>query len=237
MDERKRLVLAADDDPDLLTLVSVALRLEDYRVVPASDGVEAVQIVRDQMPALVILDVMMPGLDGYTVCQRIRQLSDVPVIMLTAKSDTTDIVRALDLGADDYVVKPFDVNELVARVKAVLHRTRLPADTPDNTLVSGDIVVHLTQPLVNIAGQETPLPPIEYQLLCLLVRNAGRVITRGHLLAQVWGTEYCGEDTHILEAAIARLRRRLTNGGVDRDYIVTRRGIGYSFNASCGSPV
>jgi two-component system KDP operon response regulator KdpE len=192
-------------------------------------------MVRDERPALVVLDIMMPGVDGYTVCQMVRSFSEVPIVMLTAKGGVHDIVRGLDLGADDCVVKPFNVNELAARVKRVLRRTRLPQETQQTMFVSGDLVIDYALRMVRIADREMALPPIEYRLLCLLATNAGKVITYGHLLTEVWGPEYHGEDTHILEAAIARLRRRLGDGAGDRKYIATRRGIGYCFNASSGS--
>lgn len=227
---QKPLVLVVDDDVDVLKLVSVALRLEDFRVSAAADGSQALQLVRDERPALVVLDIMMPGTDGYTVCERIRRFSEVPIIMLTAKAATDDIVRGLDLGADDYVLKPFNVNELVARVRTVLHRTESRQEVPQTMLVFGDLVIDYAQRLVRIADTETVLPPIEYRLLHLLASNAGKVITYGHLLTEVWGPEYHGEDTHILEAAIARLRKRLGDGSGSRNYIATKRGIGYLFN-------
>ena len=237
MQEQKRLILVADDDPNILKLVSVALRLEDYRVLTAADGSEALYLARDEHPDLVILDVMMPGMDGYSVCRGIRHLSDVPIILLTAKAGIDDIVRGLNLGADDYIVKPFNVRELAARVKTVLHRTRPRQEVRQEMIVSGALVIDSAQHLVRIADKETPLPPIEYRLLCLLACNAGKVITYSHLLTEVWGPEYYGEDIHILEAAIARLRRRLADGCGDHNYIGTRRGIGYYFSApSGGSP-
>jgi DNA-binding response OmpR family regulator len=234
MHEQEKLILVVDDDPGVLDLVSVALRLEGFRVTAAAEGNCALRLARDEQPALVILDVMMPGADGYVVCHGIRQFSDVPIIMLTAKGGTDDIVHGLDLGADDYVVKPFDVNELAARVKTVLHRSRPRHEMKQNTPVSGDLFIDFGQHSVKVADRETPLPPIGYRLLCLLAGNAGRVVTYGHLLSQVWGPEYRGEDIHVLEAAVARLRKRLADGCGDHNYIGTRRGIGYFFNAPNG---
>jgi len=160
MHEKERLILVADDDEDILKLVSVALRLEEFRVLTALDGNEALHLARDEHPDLVILDVMMPAGDGYSVCRRIRELSDVPIIMLTAKAGVDDIVRGLDLGADDYVVKPFSVNELAARVKTVLHRASCRHEVPQKTLAIGDLVIDFGQRLVRMADTETPLPPI-----------------------------------------------------------------------------
>jgi DNA-binding response OmpR family regulator len=234
MQGQKSLVLVVDDDPEILRLVSLNLRLEGFRAITTADSSEAVHLVRDEQPALVLLDIMMPGTDGFRVCQQIREFSEVPIIMLTAKGGVDDIVRGLDLGADDYVVKPFSVSELAARVKTVLHRTTMPQETPQTTFTSGELVIDFGQHLVRIADREAALPPIEYRLLCLLASNAGRVITYGHLLTEVWGPEYYGDDIHILEAAVARLRKRLANGSGDHNYIATRRGIGYFFNAPDG---
>jgi DNA-binding response OmpR family regulator len=231
MQEQKSLALVVDDDPEILRLVSLNLRLENFCAITTADSSEALQLVRDEQPALVLLDIMMPGTDGFRVCQQIREFSEVPIIILTAKGDVNEITRGLDLGADDYVVKPFNVNELAARVKAVLHRTKSPQETPQTTVASGKLVIDFAQRLVRIGDSEAALPPIEYRLLRLLASNAGKVITHGHLLTEVWGPEYYGEATHIIEAAVARLRRRLVNSFGNHEYIGTRRGIGYFFNA------
>ena len=231
MQEQIPLVVVVDDDPEILKLVSLSLRLEGFRATTTADSSEAVQLVRDEQPALVLLDIMMPGTDGFRVCQQIREFSEVPIIILTARDDVNEITRGLDLGADDYVVKPFNVNELAARVKAVLHRTKSPQETPQTTVASGGLVIDLGQHLVRIDDREAVLPPIECRLLCLLASNAGKVITHGHLLTEVWGPEYYGEATHIIEAAVARLRRRLANSFGNYEYVGTKRGIGYFFNA------
>jgi len=234
MQEQIPLVVVVDDDPEILKLVSLSLRLEGFRATTTADSSEAVQLVRDEQPMLVLLDIMMPGTDGFRVCQQIREFSEVPIIILTARDDVNEITRGLDLGADDYMVKPFNVNELAARVKTVLHRTKSPQGTPQTTFASGDLVIDLAQHMVRIGDREVVLPNIECRLLCLLASNAGKVITYGHLLTEVWGPEYYGDDTHILEAAVARLRKRLANGSGNHDYIATRRGIGYFFNAPDG---
>jgi len=231
MQEQRPLVLVVDDDPETLKLVSLSLRLEGFRAITTADSSEALHLVRDEQPALVLLDIMMPGTDGFGVCQRIREFSEVPIIILTARDDVNEITRGLDLGADDYMVKPFNVNELAARVKTVLHRTKIPQETPQTTVASGELVIDFAQRLVRIGDSEAALPPIEYRLLSLLAGNAGKVVTYGHLLTEVWGPEYHGDDIHILEAAVARLRKRLANGSGDHSYIATKRGIGYFFNA------
>lgn len=225
---QKSLIIVVDDDPGILKLVSLNLQLEGFRVVTAADGKEAVQLVHDEQPALVLLDIMMPVMDGFQACERIREFSEVPIIMLTAKGGIEDVVRGLDTGADDYVVKPFSINELVARVKAVLHRTKFPQEMPQPSFASGDLNIDFAQHQVKIGDSEIVLPPTEYRILCLLARNAGRVITHEQLLTEVWGREYRG-DTHILQVAIARLRKRLGDDPGNPKYIATRPGIGYTF--------
>jgi DNA-binding response OmpR family regulator len=225
---QKSLIVVVDDDPGILKLVSLNLQLEGFRVVTAADGKEAVQLVHDEQPALVLLDVMMPVMDGFQACERIREFSEVPIIMLTAKGGIEDVVRGLDTGADDYVVKPFSINELVARVKAVLHRTKFPQEMPQPAFASGDLCIDFAQHQVKISDSEIVLPPTEYRILCLLARNAGRVITHEQLLTEVWGREYRG-DTHILQVAVARLRKRLGDDPSNPKYIATRPGIGYTF--------
>jgi DNA-binding response OmpR family regulator len=225
---QKPLIVVVDDDPGVLKLVSVNLQLEDFRVMTGVDGKEAVQLVRDEQPSLVLLDIMMPVMDGFQACERIREFCEVPIIMLTAKGSIEDIVRGLDTGADDYVVKPFSINELVARVKAVLHRTKFPQEIPQPAFAAGDLSIDYAQHQVKIGDNEIVLPPTEYRILCLLARNAGRVITHEQLLTEVWGREYRG-DTHILQVAVARLRKRLDDDPGNPRYIATRPGIGYTF--------
>ncbi len=225
---QKSLIVVVDDDPGILKLVTLNLQLEGFRVITATDGKEAVKLVQDEQPSLVLLDIMMPVMDGFQACARIREFSEVPIIMLTAKGSIEDIVKGLDTGADDYVVKPFSINELVARVKAVLHRTKFPQEVPQPAFASGDLSIDFAQHQVRISGEEVILPPTEYRILCLLARNAGRVITHEHLLTEVWGREYRG-DTHILQVAVARLRKRLGDDPGDPKYIATRPGIGYTF--------
>ncbi len=225
---QKSLIVVVDDDPGILKLVSLNLQLEGFRVITAADGKDAVKLIQDEQPSLVLLDIMMPVMDGFQACERIREFSEVPIIMLTAKGGIEDIVRGLDMGADDYVVKPFSINELVARVKAVLHRTKFPQEVPQPAFASGDLSIDFAQHQVKISEREIVLPPTEYRILCLLARNAGRVITHEHLLTEVWGREYRG-DTHILQVAVARLRKRLGDDPGNPKYIATRPGIGYTF--------
>ena len=228
MPYRKLLVLVVDDDPGLLKLVRVNLEMEGYSVITALDGETALQLTNDEKPALILLDIMMPGMDGFQVCEYVRQTSEVPIIMLTAKGRQEEIVHGLDIGADDYVVKPFGVKELLSRVKAVLRRKKFPKEMPQPLFTSGELCIDFSGHQVTVDGKEVVLPPTEYRVLCLLARNAGRVITLNYLLAEIWGDKYLG-DIHILQVAIARLRKKIGDDASNPKYIFTRPGIGYTF--------
>ena len=230
MPQRKPLILVVDDDPGILKLVTLNLELEGYQVITASDGKTALQLIENEQPTLVILDVMMPGMGGFEVCQQIRGFSDVPIVMLTAMGGENDIVHGLNLGADDYVAKPFNPGELAARVKAVLRRARKPGEEAPPAFCVGGLVVDVSQNLVTMAGKEISLPRTECRLLCVLARHAGRVMTYEHLLTEVWGDEYTRFDIRVLEAAVSRLRGKLAQGGGAHHYIVSQKGIGYFFN-------
>ncbi len=230
MPVKKTTIVAADDDPQLLRLVTRNLEFEEYEVLPASDGVLALEQVEAHSPDLVLLDVMMPRMDGFTVCQRIREFSTVPIIIVTARGQDQDKVRGLDLGADDYLTKPFSVDELLARVRAVLRRAQFTANEHTHvlrtTITIGDLAVDYAQHLVTMAGQEVPLTPIEYRLLTYLAQNAGRVVTQDLLLEHVWGSEYLGES-HMLQVNINRLRRKIEADPTHPRYLLTKVGIGY----------
>ncbi len=228
MPHRKPVVLVVDDDPGILKLVSLNLELEGYQVLTANEGKLAVQIVENDQPTLVILDIMMAGMDGFQVCQRVREFSEVPIIMLTAKGRVEDVIHGLDVGADDYVVKPFSTDELLARVRAVLRRARFPEEMPQPPFAAGDLTIDFSRHQVNIDDTEVVLTPTEYRILCMLARNAGKALTQDQLLTEVWGQEYCG-DTHILQVAVARLRKKLNDDPGSPKYILTRPGIGYMF--------
>jgi len=228
MSRRKRLVLVVDDDPGLLKLVSRTLEVHDYQVITASDGRSGLQLVEDEEPTLVLLDIMMPGLDGFQVCERIRDFSRVPIIMLTAKGRVEDVVHGLDLGADDYVTKPFSTGELLARVKAVLRRAKFPEEMPQPPFTSGELCIDFASHRVTVAGEEVALTPTEYGILCLLARNAGRMVTQDQLLAEIWGPGYRG-DIHILQVAVARMRKKIRDDPTSPRYIVTRSSVGYMF--------
>ena len=221
-------ILVVDDDPGLQKLVRVNLEARGYQVSVASDGESGLRALAEAEPALVILDVVLPGIDGFETCRRVRAASGVPVIMLTAKDQEEDVVRGLEAGADDYVTKPFGVDVLVARVRAVLRRIRLPEEMPQPPFRCGDLLIDFEHHQVTAGGQELALTAIEYKLLSLLVRNAGRVLTQDQLLERIWGWEYRGER-HILQVAIARLRQKIGDDPHNPTYIMTRIGIGYAF--------
>ena len=231
MSAKKTTILAADDDPQLLRLVTRNLQLEGYDALGASDGQQALELIESNPPDLVLLDVMMPKMDGFTVCYRVREFSSVPIIILTARGQDQDKVRGLDLGADDYLTKPFSVDELLARVRAVLRRSEFTAREKAQglraTITTGDLTVDYSQHLVTLAGHEIPLTPTEYRILAYLAQNAGRVVTQDLLLEHVWGSEYLGES-HMLQVNVNRLRHKLEIDPTQPRYILTKAGVGYS---------
>lgn len=234
MSAKKTTILTADDDPQLLRLVSRNLQLDGYDVLTAADGQQALELIEARSPDLVLLDVMMPRLDGFSVCQRVREFSSVPIIILTARGNDQDKIRGLDLGADDYLTKPFSVEELLARVRAVLRRAQLSTIDASQALRSrvtiGDLTVDYAQHQVMMSGREVELTPIEYRLLAYLAQNAGRIVTQDLLLEHVWGAEYLGES-HLLQVNINRLRRKLEPDATRPRYIQTKTGVGYLLNA------
>ncbi|HEY7975725.1 MAG TPA: response regulator transcription factor [Ktedonobacterales bacterium] len=235
MPAKKTTILAADDDPQLLRLVTRNLELEGYEVRAVSDGQQALDEIGRQVPNLVLLDVMMPRLDGFTVCERVREFSPVPIIILTARGQDQDKIRGLDLGADDYLTKPFSVDELVARVRAVLRRSQLTLlETGQglrSTLAIGDMTIDFAQHLVKMRGVEVALTPIEYRLIAYLAQNAGRVVTQDLLLEHVWGDEYIGES-HMLQVNINRVRKKIEPDPATPHYLLTKVGVGYVMPAN-----
>jgi DNA-binding response OmpR family regulator len=228
---KQTMVLVVDDDPQMQRLVVRNLQLEGYATLTAANGQEGVERVREQTPDLILMDVMMPKMDGFTACQQIRSFSLIPIIMLTARGRDEDKVRGLDAGADDYLTKPFSVEELLARVRAVLRRAdyrQEAAQATPATLTIGDITIDFSQHLVQRDGEEIALTPTEYHLFAYLVENAGRVLTQTMLLEQVWGQEYANEY-HMLQVNINRLRRKVEADPAHPRYILTKSGVGYSF--------
>jgi len=222
-------VLVIDDDVALTRVIQLGLEQEGYEVIVADSGIEGLRQAYDAHPDLVILDVMMPGLDGWKTCQRLREISDVPIIMLTAKDGEVDVIKGLELGADDYITKPFSTEELVARMRALLRRARLPSSPHRPTVYTdGELVVDFSKHRVMVRGKRVNLTPTEFRLLSCLVRNAGRVIPHETLLAQVWGPEYIGEIQY-LKLYIRYLRQKIEKDPSKPQYILTEWGIGYYF--------
>jgi two-component system KDP operon response regulator KdpE len=222
-------ILVVDDEARYIRAIRFNLEASGYEVTTAQDGETAIALVSDGAPDLVLLDVKMPGMDGLEVCQRIREFSAIPIIMLTALAQDTDKVKGLDTGADDYVTKPFSAEELLARVRAVLRRVDLgkhPEAPP--VFEAGDLRVDFARQRVFVSGQEVDLTPTEYRLLSELVRQVGRVLVPEHLLAKVWGVGYEGE-TSLVWQAIHRLRRKIEPDAKSPQYIQTKPGVGYVF--------
>ncbi len=222
----KTRVLVVDDEPQTVKYVAANLRARGYDVITAQDDREALRLFRETPVDLVILDIMMPGPDGFEVCQAIRRESDVPIIMLSARGQEKDIVRALNLGADDYLTKPFGVEEMLARIQAVLRRTTRTAYTPRPPVRIGDLEIDFGQRRVTVGGREVHLTPTEYDLLATLALNAGRVLPHRTLLQTVWGPEY-GAETEYLWAYIRRLRQKIEPDPQNPIYIRTQPGVGY----------
>jgi len=218
-------ILAVDDEPRYLRIIRFNLEREGYRVTCVASGEEALAFFSEQEPSLVLLDVMLPGLDGFEVCSRIREISTKPIIMLTAKGADEDKVRGLRLGADDYVTKPFSAEELVARVEAVLRRA--DATSPrEAALEVGELRIDYPAKQVTLRGADVRLSPTEYRLLCCLAASPGVVLGRDELLEKVWGLAYRGED-EILRVTLWRLRQKLEDDPSSPRFILTRPGMGY----------
>lgn len=226
MPSKKISILVVDDDARMLRMVQQILELERYRVLTAVNGESALAVFDEEPPALVLLDIMMPGMDGFTVCRRIREFSQVPIIMVSAKHNDTEKVEGLDAGADDYVTKPFSSPELAARVRAALRRTATQGDSSGSSFRSGELVIDFTRRRVNVGKTEMNLTSVEYKLLSYLAQNSGRVVTPDQIMEAVWGEEYIGEN-HVLHVNISRLRQKLGDTGKTPQYILTRPGIGY----------
>jgi len=225
-------ILIVDDDPGVLKFVRANLQARDCETLIATDGTEALRVIEKELPDLVILDIMMPKMDGFEVCRRIRQWSQIPIIMLSARHDIEEKIKCLNAGADDYITKPFGINELMARVTAVLRRAKEVGTTPAMpSFTSGDLTINFVERRVTVAGREVKLTPTEYSLLQELVLNAGKVFPHSTLLSRVWGPEYSGEREY-LRVFIGRLRKELETDTQKPKYIVTIPGVGYQFQTA-----
>ena len=227
--EPRRRILVVDDEPRMIRFIQMNLELEGYSVSQATNGFEALNKVKDELPDLVILDVMMHDMDGFETLRLLREVSAIPVIMLTVKADEEDKVKGLELGADDYMTKPFSPRELSSRVKAVLRRAELPSPVEKSGLKIDDYLqIDFDRRLVIAGGREIKLRPTEYRLLYHLVNNAGRIMPHDMLLAKAWGYEY-REETHYLRLYITYLRQKIEPDPANPRYILTERGVGYRF--------
>ncbi len=222
-------ILVVDDEPRMIHFIRLNLEHDGFEVAEAANGLAALQQLRDTLPDLMLLDVAMPELDGFETLRMLREISSVPVIMLTARGDEDDRVRGLELGADDYVTKPFSPRELVSRVRAVLRRTEIAAPADKATIqVDERLSLNFDRREVLVEGRPVKLRPTEYRLLYHLVQNAGWVVPHDQLLAKVWGYEY-REETHYLRLYINYLRQKLEPDPANPRYILTERGVGYRF--------
>ncbi len=224
----RQVALVVDDEPETVKYVGANLKARGFEVLTAGDGTEALKVAEENAVDLILLDLSMPGPDGFEVCQRIRSYSDVPIIILSARGREQDKVKALDLGADDYLTKPFGVEELMARVRATLRRTRQEGSGTLPPFTSGGLAIDFASRRVTLNEEEVKLTPTEYNLLLLLARNAGKVLTHRTLLIGVWGPDY-GQENEYLWAYVRRLRKKLEPKLDQPTYILTEPGVGYRF--------
>ncbi len=220
-------ILVVDDDLNICELLRLYLTKEGYNVVIANDGQSAVTTFQEESPSLVLLDIMLPKLDGWQVCREIRKISETPIIMLTAKGEVFDRVLGLELGADDYVVKPFDTKEIVARIKAVLRRSASSASEEIKEVHYDKLSINLTNYELKVGGVQIDTPPKEMELIFHLAKNPNRVFTRDQLLDEVWGYDYYG-DSRTVDVHVKRLREKL-EGASDKWELRTVWGVGYKF--------
>lgn len=222
-------ILAVDDEQRMVRFIQLNLEQDGFQVITAYNGKEALEQVRTQLPDLILLDIMMPDLNGFEVLRKIREVSTVPVIMLTAKGEEDDRIQGLELGADDYITKPFSPRELVSRIRAVLRRTKtFQEDQVDRVEVDDRLTIDFSRREVWVEGEKVDLRPTEYRLLYHLVQNAGWVNTHEQLLSKVWGFEY-QDEPHYVRLYVNYLRKKLEEDPSNPKYILTERGVGYRF--------
>ncbi len=227
-------VLVVDDESNIVDILTANLERNGYEVIAAYDGHQALQLALNENPDLILLDCMLPGMDGFDVCRKVRLHSSVPIIMLTAKSEEIDKVLGLELGADDYITKPFSVREVMARVKAQIRRINYAESdhSDDHQLVFGDLVIDQEAYEVTRGGETLPLTLREFELLRFLARYAGQVFSRETLLEKVWGYEYYG-DVRTVDVTVRRTREKVEPDQNNYRYLLTKRGVGYYFNKDC----
>jgi two-component system KDP operon response regulator KdpE len=220
-------ILIVDDEPRVIRLVSEVLKAVGYQVIAAATGESAIEMVALERPHLILLDIRLEhGIDGYEACRRIREFSEIPIIMLTAKAREKDMLHGFDVGADDYLTKPFSAKELVARVKAVLRRSQNPEEIITASLTCGELEIDFARRNVKVRGEKVSLTRTEYELLCQLATNVNRVMLHRELLSEVWGPEY-RDEVDYLRAYIRYLRRKLETDPSHPEYILTSPGVGY----------
>lgn len=223
-------VLIIDDEPQIRRALKVGLERNGYSVLLAESGEAGLDLAASQAPDLVILDLAMPGTDGYSVCNEIRKWTKIPIIVLSVRDGEDDKIKALDLGADDYLTKPFGIGELLARMRAVMRRLSLQEQDKQGCFKSGQIEVDYLHRLLRVAGQEVHLTPKEYDLLCFMIEHRNRVLTHRQLLSKIWGPEF-SDDTHTLRVHVANLRNKLEPDPSRPQYIATEPRIGYRFRS------
>ena len=225
---KRKTILVVDDEPRMIGFIRMNLELEDHQVVEAHSGLEALDALRTQLPDLVLLDVMMPDLDGFETLRMLREFSDIPVIMLTAKGEENDKVLGLELGADDYITKPFGPRELSSRIKAIFRRLEKPSTDEAVLHVDNRLSVDFNQRQVIVDGEPVKLRPTEYRLLYHLIRNAGWTVPHDQILQKVWGYEY-RDEAHYVRLYVNYLREKIEEDPSNPHYIITERGVGYRF--------
>jgi DNA-binding response OmpR family regulator len=225
-----KLILVVDDEPRMIGFIRMNLELEGHQVIEAHSGLDALDAIRTKLPDVVLLDVMMPDMDGFETLRLLREFSSIPVIMLTAKGEENDKVYGLELGADDYVTKPFGPRELSSRIKAVLRRAEMPSTSPDQAILHIDdrLQVDFNRREVIVEGEHIKLRPTEYRLLYHLIENAGWTVPHDQLLAKVWGYEY-RDEAHYVRLYVNYLREKIEADPSNPKYILTERGVGYRF--------
>jgi len=225
-------ILIIDGELAIVKLLRASLEAKGFEALAATDGAEALQLIEREVPDVVILGILLPSIGGLEVCRRLREWSQIPIIMLSAKGTAEEKVKCLDLGADDYITKPFDVSEIIARIRAVLRRTRMIDIAPTQPyFISDGLKINFVERRAVLAGKEVKLTPTEYSLLQELVLNTGRILTHVYLLNKIWGPEY-RREAEYLRVFISRLRKKLESDSRDPKYILTVPGVGYTFKST-----